>query len=388
MCYILLKSFFDIELNNPIRGFKMPPNDPIILDLDITGSNLSNRVIDEPHTLSNNHVRAISPRKGPFFAEASLVVRSGATVLTRGVDYQVTELHQIASAKYGREISSVILIINPSIGSNITVTYQALGGDYSTVGSTEAIARLYATVMNDNRDVQWLNVKNKPQDYNPTVHRHLLEDLFGFEPVVDYLERIKSAITLGQVHVVKTIVDNLLGSFSRNQLPRVLPSQKLMQYDAFLYFLSRKKILSTVWIDVLDSIWTSGRYNTAVVDTSGYPPGTVFQWEIYNPQGVAIEAHFASGSFHSTGGVQQISIYVPSALGTIDYPVYLGLRAPDITDDYAAVSYQITIKAPDGEDDITVLPEMAKLVESANFIYFYENRKDEQLGLLYSTGNY
>lgn len=311
------------------------------LELDITGNNLDNKIIDEPHTLANTLVRAISPNYGPFFAE-SVIIKDGVNILQRGTDYQIVELHSEATQKYGKEISSVILILNANVSSNVLVTYQALGGHYAY--SNTAIANIYQSVINDNRPVDWKNVFNKPLLYQPTNHLHLLNDVIGFEYIVDYLERIKQAISLGQVRVVYEIVNSLLGKFKCKELPKVLPSNKLIQYDALLYFLSRRKILSNIWIDITECRWYKGDVGTVEVDTSSYPVNTNLYWEFYKPD-LTPTAVFSvpNGVIKSNGGIVRFNIYIPSIDNVTDYPIYLGIKENPLDEDYKAVTYVIEI---------------------------------------------
>lgn len=312
-----------------------------VLDLDTTGANVNNRIVDEPHNLSNRPVRSIAPDLGPFFGE-SLVIKDGAATLSRGSDYQIVELHQEATLRYGKEICSVILIINPNIPSNVTITYQALGGHY-TYNDT-AIGNMYQSVINDNRPVEWTNVFNKPTEFSPTIHRHLLEDVYGFEPVVDYLERIKRALTLGQTTVVLEIINSLLSKFQCRELPKALPSNKLIQYDALLFFLSRRKILNNIWVDKKECVWVKGNSAIIQVDTSGYPVNTTLYWEFYKPEMNIGTFGAKSGAFKTNGGIKEIQIYVPSDDGTVEYPLYLGVKENPADEDYKAVTYLINIQ--------------------------------------------
>lgn len=194
------------------------PYNVTVLDLDITGTNPANKIVDEPHTLAPGlQVRSVAPNLGPFFGESIIVKNDSGVVLTRGTHYQLVELHQEASLKYGKEIFSVILIINTTVSSNVTVTYQALGGHYTY--NDNSIVNLYNAVITDNRPVNWANVINKPDQYPPTIHNHLIEDIYGFEAVVDYLERIKRAITLGQTSIVLEIIRELQGTTTISVIP-------------------------------------------------------------------------------------------------------------------------------------------------------------------------
>lgn len=316
----------------------MPP--PVIrFELDITGTNPNNRVIDEPHTVNTlTPVRSIVPTYGPFFAE-SLIVRSGATTLTRGVDYQIVELHQEATLKYGKEISSVILILNSTLGPNFTITYQVLGGHYTY--SDEPIANLYEAVINDNRPVDWANIINKPDVYPPTLHRHLMDDLYGFEYIVDYLERIKRAITLGQTAIVLDIINTLLTKFKCKEPNVVLPTKKLISHDALMYVLSKRKIISNISVDVVQCDNYKAQSLIFVIDTSNLPNNTPVYW--YLTVASALYS-ITSGVVYSTGSETYVSIYIPSIDGFVDDPLYIGVKLDPNSYEFDAVTYRLSFK--------------------------------------------
>lgn len=316
-----------------------------ILELDLTGTNVNNRTIDEPHTLSDRPTRSIAPKKGPFFGQ-SLIVKDSAMTLTRGKDYQLVELHQEATLKTGKEVCSVILIINKAVAQHVTITYQAIGGHYTY--SDEPIARLYQSVITDNRPVDWnTGIFNKPTEFNPTIHRHLLDDIYGFEPVVDYLERIKRAITLGQTSIVLEIVNSLLSKFKHTELPKALPSSKLIQYDALLYFLSRRKILNDIWIDKKEELWVKGQSVSIEIDTSGYPPGTDLYWTFYRQNDEAVTLFSKkSGWVKGNGGVVEVGVYIPSDYNIIESNLYIGVKEHPDEEDFKAVTYVIDIQEP------------------------------------------
>lgn len=316
-----------------------------MLDEDLKGTAISNRVIDEPHSLSNRPTRSFAPKLGPFYAESAIVM-DGATRLVRGQDYQFVELHQELTLKTGKEVCSVGLIINPNVSSDIIVTYQAVGGHYQY--SDEPISNLYQSVINDNRPVDWINdVFNKPTEYNPTVHRHLLDDIYGFEPVVNQLERLKRAVTLGQTSIVLEIVGSLLSKFKCKELPKVLPSNKLIQYDALLFFLSRRKILNDIWIDKPACRWIKGQNGILQIDTSGYEEGTPLYWQFYkqNDEAVALFT-VKDGWITANGGIVEVHVYIPSDHLIRDNNLYAGVKEHPEDEDFKAVTYVIDIDEP------------------------------------------
>lgn len=174
--------------------------------LDITGINPDNFVNGEIHTLSNKPVRAIAPTYGAYFTE-SLKVFDNRTQqqLTRGVQYLCTELLQTPTEMYGKEISYLILIIDPAVSSDVIIQYQLLGGLYTRSG--DAIINLYETIMRDERPVNWIDILNKPLEFTPTQHLHDGRDIYGFEYLVTALERIRNAIAISDVPVYENIMD-------------------------------------------------------------------------------------------------------------------------------------------------------------------------------------
>ena len=357
----------------------------VVLELDITGKNINNKVIDEPHVLSNRPTRSIASNFGPFFAEG-LLVKDGVNELDRGVHYQIVELHQEATLRYAKEIASVILIIDKNVSSNVTITYQALGGHYSY--NDTAIANMYQSVINDNRPVDWVNLFNKPTEFNPSIHRHLLDDVFGFEPVVDLLERIKRAITLGQTSVVLEIVNSLLSKFTGQEILKILPSNKLIQYDALLYFLSRRKILNNIWVDKKDQIWVKGQSVVIQVDTSGYPVGTTLYWELYKPNLNIALFTSKKGEFKTNDGITDISLYIPSADNVVESPIYLGIKEHPEEEDFKAVTYTLDIEEHKSTDSLYGRLLFSGQDENDQSMYVGDIVNNDELRLWYQLSNY
>ena len=190
------------------------PNPSIVrFDYDPTGVNSDNLVSNEIHALTDHYVRAFSPTYGPFFAD-SVVLFDNANdrQLVRGIDYSITELNQDITLRLGKEVSSVVLVLNASVSNAVRMTYQVVGGLYQN--QADAIANMYQALLQDNRPIEWANVLGKPLSFPPTLHLHNLQDVYGFEPVVNAIERIRSAIILSDVPAFETLVDWVTGQVS------------------------------------------------------------------------------------------------------------------------------------------------------------------------------
>lgn len=165
-------------------------------NVDLTGVNINNKVLNEPHVLANRVYRSIAPTYGPYYTE-SLVVVDGSTnaTLVRDTHYKCLDVVGIPTAQSGKEICTIIVVIDQSINSNTLITYQALGGQYER--THEAIKLLVDNLLTDNRPVSWPNILNRDTEFTPSHHLHRVGDAIGFEYVTVELERLKNAILLG-----------------------------------------------------------------------------------------------------------------------------------------------------------------------------------------------
>lgn len=174
--------------------------------LDPTGRNPANRVEGELHTLAPKKVRAVIPRYGPYYTASLRVYDNDTGVpLQRNTQYRCVELLQDASMQYGQEICALILIVDSTVSADIRIEYQVLGGYFTN--DVTVLSTLYEAVVNDTRPVDWENVEDKPLMYPPTMHRHVLSDVYGWEPIVSVLERIRSAIVLSNVPAFEALLD-------------------------------------------------------------------------------------------------------------------------------------------------------------------------------------
>lgn len=169
---------------------------PIKFALDASGISPANLVKDEPRVLRDAAVRVLSTRYGAFYTESLAVVDVATNrSLTPGRDFYATMMSQIPTEQFGKEICSVIIITDTTCGTNVKISYQALGGEYSY--SAEAIEQMVATLNLDKRPVKWGAIIDKPAGgFTPGPHLHDSGDIYGMEYVVSALERITQAIQL------------------------------------------------------------------------------------------------------------------------------------------------------------------------------------------------
>ncbi len=159
---------------------------------DPTATASTNLIVDEQYLVPATRNRAFALNGGPFYGE-SIVVKSlpSNTVLTKGVDYKVLYLYEDATIKTTKPVNAVVHIVNPAIVGTVSVTYQVVGGMYST--NYDAIQLLLEQLAVDNRNVRFNDLIDAPVTYPPKPHLHSVGDMYGWDSVVQVLEDIRDA---------------------------------------------------------------------------------------------------------------------------------------------------------------------------------------------------
>lgn len=170
---------------------------PLTLPLDPTGSAASNLITAEVQTIGTRGTRAFPVNYGLFFRK-SLVIKDTATnkVLVEGTQYFATQMDVEASARYGQEIDASIVVTDSTVGSTLSLTYQALGGPNSI--SQAAVSSAVTALQIDDAPATWASISNKPSKYPVASHQHIADDIYGMEFVVVALDRLGTAIQMGQ----------------------------------------------------------------------------------------------------------------------------------------------------------------------------------------------
>lgn len=166
--------------------------------LDYTGTSRDNAVEGEIRDIGEAQLRVVVPGAGAYYAESlSILDHSTGEYLKPGLDYvhhYLCALPTMMSAG-AQKICAVILIINPRVHRKISLSYQALGDNKTSI--YEAIAQQIVRTLSDQRKVIFENILNRPAELEPTLHLHHLGEGIGFEHMVEAIERVRSAILLG-----------------------------------------------------------------------------------------------------------------------------------------------------------------------------------------------
>lgn len=164
---------------------------------DRTGIASTNLIVNEARSVGREVYRAIAPYAGSFYTKSMVITDAAtATPLVLNVDYKISYPNQEAELEVGKPICTVVMILNSSY-TDVLLTYQAVGGPYTT--SNNVIAQLITDSQQDNRAVTWDAILGKPVTFNPSAHLHAATDLYGLEYVVLALEELVQSVYTGDV---------------------------------------------------------------------------------------------------------------------------------------------------------------------------------------------
>lgn len=320
--------------------------------LDPSGVSPNNLVINEVHTLDANvRVRAIAPQYGAFYSN-SLVIRDlTANRQLTPIQYSCVELLQDATMRFGQGVYMMILITDTTVSSSISINYQVVGGDYQN--SAQTVVTAWETLMGDNRPVDWSNVLNKPTQYPPSLHEHLLSDVYGFQSVVMALERVRNAIALSDVPTLQAVIDWAWSNWGGMQAYPVatqadiesgIPAKKYITFDMLLYLLDIYKGGSklTTYLSTL-SLAQGYRVNV-LVNTVDYPQDTLLYWSIINVSTTNTDFAATSGLFPIINNIGKFSVQILNEIPTLGQELFrIQIRKDSPQGQVVAVTDMVTI---------------------------------------------
>lgn len=181
----------------------------IVYPIDLTGNAQSNRIQSEPHVIGQDRYRAFALNYGPFFAESVVVVdAANGRRLTRQVDYEILyTIPELVKATRGKEVAGVVIITNRNVSTNVTVTYNIVGGHFAS--NVYVIQKAIDDLNLDNRNVYWMNIIEKPELFQPAPHDHDFGDVYGLEFIITMLGMLNDSIVVGNSQVTDSIRDAL-----------------------------------------------------------------------------------------------------------------------------------------------------------------------------------
>lgn len=183
----------------------------LYLEFDKTGILSGNFIELEQHSTPSTTNRLIIPKYGAFYRNSLRVYSvndSNQTYeLVKDVDYIATEILHKATAIVGQEISTVILVTEPAIRNNFTITYQALGG--SDQIHREKLLALLDIIQTPTGTVDFKDIQAKPNGYYPSAHLHDSIDIYGLEYVRDAIGRLDTAIAITDLQTHNALIKRI-----------------------------------------------------------------------------------------------------------------------------------------------------------------------------------
>lgn len=256
------------------------PSPIIRYALDLTGINPDNLIVGEVKPMVGTVNRVLAPTYAPFYSESVRVYDALTNQqLTKDVQFKCVELIQDATLRTGKEVCQLILLTDQSV-SSIRYDYQCMGGPNQFDPSV--LLNLWTQATQDNRPVAWGNVLNKPYSYPPSLHNHLVSELYGFEPVVVELERIRNAIALSNVPAFESLIDwvkqYIKETVTEQEIIDSQPVQKYVTFERLMFALNQLNF-NGVKLEPLSGTYTNRVNQTFNLEFTN-PPNVPLFWTI------------------------------------------------------------------------------------------------------------
>lgn len=189
----------------------MPTLLPYRYPVDLTGTSLDNAVADEPHQMVRRKIRCIAPMYAPFFKDSLQIFEPGNPTPLAPSRYKCMNLIPLPTAMAGgnKEVYAIIAITDESVGDDVSLTYQTVGGDF--VQSYEAALTLLNANSQDTRPVAWPNIVDRPLVYPPNLHLHAIGDAIDWQYLSVAVQQIRESILNGDARDHQAILQYIDG---------------------------------------------------------------------------------------------------------------------------------------------------------------------------------
>lgn len=163
--------------------------------LDLSGQSPLNLVEDEKHTLVGGDQRFFSPNGGAFYSDSVRILDViNAKTLTKD-QYRPALYFAEPSERSNSAVYAGIVITDEDVSNKLMVSYQVVGGDYSSIAP--AIIDAMDELQLNNREVKWGRLLGRPEFLPPADHLQDIADIYGFEYIVHLMEKIHMAMLVG-----------------------------------------------------------------------------------------------------------------------------------------------------------------------------------------------
>lgn len=168
---------------------------------DTTGTVKENLIVDELHSVNNDHDRELNyiiPRFAPFFVKGLQISRvdeeSGEDIpLELDVDYYLGGWFPEADeATHFNHVYGLILFDDEITNGQFKVTYQTLGGQFTL--DERGYAQAIANYLENPLIVRWDEIVGRKLEFPPMKHEHDVNDLVGFEDLTYALYNLTGTV--------------------------------------------------------------------------------------------------------------------------------------------------------------------------------------------------
>lgn len=173
------------------------------LPLDLGGNMPSNLRVNESHAIvvaRNKRNRVIVPEFGAFFTEGATVRDANGVALVRHVNLEFTYHYEVFSELTGKGVCALMVITDPNLRAPFSITYQAVGGNFSL--SVRELKDVLDYIEANPDKIKWEDIIDKPTAYNPEPHTNKYWQLIGLDTLVTNLNRLGDSFALGRKAVI------------------------------------------------------------------------------------------------------------------------------------------------------------------------------------------
>lgn len=177
------------------------------LDLECAlASNLRKNEIHSVTTASGKVNRIIIPNFGAFFKKTVELRDSAGKALTYKTDYEITYHYELFSELTGQGVSAMVVITNTTAKSPFSLTYHAVGGNFSL--SVQELSDVIEYIDSaDKGKINFEDIIDKPTAYVPEKHDNDWWQVLGLESTVSVLNMLGDAISKGRAAITEANAD-------------------------------------------------------------------------------------------------------------------------------------------------------------------------------------
>ena len=178
----------------------------VVLERDTTGLSADNLIQGEVHSPPPSKLRLVIPKWGAFFGESLQVLNAATLAPVDPSHYILGDVWEEAQLVSGKSVVSCFSL-KETAPVDVEIVYQAFGGS----GSRNAQGLV--DWLNDHMAVAgagmaFQDLKDLPEQYDPSYHKHLLSHVFGMEYVVDQLKRLEGAMDSDRENQIQAEYEN------------------------------------------------------------------------------------------------------------------------------------------------------------------------------------